>query len=93
MLRPYHHILFLLLPAPVQDIVIEYATGVLGKAMDGAVGRGKLKPGARVASLGIGAEDIMYVVRKASRASEHFWLYLLRLRPTGPPPRAPLGQR
>jgi hypothetical protein len=48
-------------PCLLQEIVIEYITALLYKAMDSAVARGK---GARSKVCPVGAEDIMFLVRK-----------------------------
>ncbi|KAL4421814.1 hypothetical protein ABPG77_001603 [Micractinium sp. CCAP 211/92] len=49
----------------VEDIVLDYATTLLHKAMDSAALRGKLRrPGAPGAGAAVGAEDILFLVRK-----------------------------
>jgi hypothetical protein len=49
----------------VEDIVVDYASTLLHKAMDSAAQRGKLrKPGTAGAGAAVGAEDILFLVRK-----------------------------
>ncbi|KAL4448273.1 hypothetical protein ABPG75_005492 [Micractinium tetrahymenae] len=49
----------------VEDIVLDYATTLLHKAMDSAALRGKLRrPGAPGAGAAVAAEDILFLVRK-----------------------------
>ncbi len=45
----------------LQEIVIDYVTSLLYKAMDSAVARGK---GGKGKICPVGAEDIMFLVRK-----------------------------
>ena len=47
----------------VEEIVIDYATGLMHAAMDGAAARGRLKSGATRGSA-VGPEDVMFLVRK-----------------------------
>ncbi|PSC70449.1 transcription initiation factor TFIID subunit 13-like [Micractinium conductrix] len=49
----------------VEDVVLDYATTLLHKAMDSAAVRGKLRrPGAPGAGAAVGPEDILFLVRK-----------------------------
>lgn len=46
-------------------MVLEYTTRLLRNAVDSAVARGKVKPGSKSsAPVAIGAEDILFLVRK-----------------------------
>uniref|UniRef100_A0AAD5DV64 Transcription initiation factor TFIID subunit 13 n=1 Tax=Chlorella ohadii TaxID=2649997 RepID=A0AAD5DV64_9CHLO len=52
----------------VEDIVLDYASTLMRKAMDSAAERGKLrKPNAPGAGTAIGAEDVLFLVRKDPR--------------------------
>lgn len=52
----------------VEDIVLDYASTLMRKAMDSAAQRGKLR-GVRMAGAGtaVGAEDVLFLVRKDPR--------------------------
>lgn len=56
-----------------QDIVLEYTTRLLRRAVDSAVARGRVKPGSKAnVPVAIGPEDILFLVRKVGKAwSEH----------------------
>jgi hypothetical protein len=60
-------------PAPLpetvslmEDMVIEYASGLAGKLMDAAAARGKVR-GGKAAPGSLQAEDLLHAVRKVSR--------------------------
>ena len=58
----------------VEDIVIEYATGLLHRAVDAAAERGRVRVGGRLAPGALAPEDLLALVRgdrrKAGRAAE-----------------------
>ncbi|KAL6777610.1 hypothetical protein ACKKBG_A14940 [Auxenochlorella protothecoides x Auxenochlorella symbiontica] len=52
----------------VEDIVLEYTTRLLGRAVDSAAARGRVKPGSKSSvPVAIGPEDILFLVRKDSK--------------------------
>ncbi|KDD76570.1 hypothetical protein H632_c179p3 [Helicosporidium sp. ATCC 50920] len=52
----------------VEDIVLEYTTALLGRALEGASGRAKARAGARGGvATALGPEDILFLVRKDAR--------------------------